>query len=185
MELTLLVGAKRIGIIIDEHSQVNNLMEIVAEQTKIKKINQKLIFKGVSLTTQPDRLLSEFGIKSGSKVMVVGKRYDSEEEAALSTFNGIAKAVTTLSKETDGLEKQTKSIKDGFLQKKYQLEAFEKIKTDLNKISHTLMKNLETIDSMPLSTEFKDAKTKRKVVVDEVQKLMDRCDAITESLESS
>ena len=183
MELTLLVGAKRITVTIDQGCSVNALMEIVANSTKIKEINLKLIFKGVVLTKQPDKLLSEFGVQNKSKIMVVGRQYSAEEETAINDFNGIEKAVIKLSKETDSLDKQAQSIKNGFLQEKYCNEACEKIKHELKLISCKLMKNLETIDSMPLSSEFIDAKSKRKFVVDKVQKLMDRCESITELLE--
>ena len=184
MELILLVGPKRIGITVDESSKVRTLMELVAEETKIREINQKLIFKGETITKEPDKQLSEFGVKNKSKIMVVGRRYDSKEEAAMNTFYGIENAVVKLSKEVDELKKQTKSIKGGFLQKEYQVEAFEKIKYNLKKIYNTLMTSLETIDSMSLLAEFKDAKLKRKVVVDKVQSLMDQCDSITWSIDN-
>ena len=183
MDLTILVGAKKHVISVGEENSVNALMETVEEKTQIKQLNQKLIFKGVTLTKEPDKLLTDFGIKNGSKIMVIGKKYDSEEEAALNIFRNIEIDIAKLSKVTDDNQKQAQSILNGFLQKQYREEAFEKIRKELQKISLTLMKYLEVIDSMTLSPDFTNAKSKRKSVVVKLQALMDQCESLNESID--
>ena len=185
MNLVISVGAKRHEITINEDSNVKDLMRSVAATTQIKEINQKLIHKGVTLTKEPEKFLSEFGIKNGSKVMVIGKRYDSEEEAALKTFQVIEKDVFKISLLTNELEKQVDSISKGFLDEPYKSEAFKKIKKDLLKYSHLAMKHLETIDTIILSPEFADAKLKRKSTVDKLQSFMDRCECIISIVETT
>ena len=185
MELTILVGAKKHVLTLGESCIVRELMETVAEKSQIKEINQKLIFKGVTLTKEPDKLLSEFGIKSGSKIMVIGKRYDSEEEAALITFQDMEKSVTKITRHMEDLKKQSDSVLNGFLQKQYKTEALEKINKEIQQFLFTLTKHLETIDSMTLSVDFKDAKIKRKSVVDKIQDAMDKCEATSELIEDN
>lgn len=185
MNLVVSVGAKRHEISVNENCIVKDLMEVVAQETEIKELNQKLIHKGITLTKEPEKLLSSYGVKNGSKIMVIGKRYNSEEEAALQTFQTINNDILKMSTLTDELEKRVDGIVKGFLDNCYKAEAFEKIKKDLLKYSNSAMKHLETVDYMVLSPDFNDAKNKRKMVVNKLQSFMDHCENLISVIESN
>ncbi|CAK8695991.1 unnamed protein product [Clavelina lepadiformis] len=176
MELTISVGATRHKVTASLEATVQELMHIVEDKSEIPEHRQKLIFKGVTLTKDPDKLLSKSGIKSGSKIMVVGKRYNPDEEEALNKFQSIERDVSKTGQLIADIEKHVDSILKGFMDQKHKAEAFQKIEKEILAHSHSLMKHLENIDSMTIVSDFKDARIKRKVVVDKIQKHLDKCD---------
>uniref|UniRef100_F6YQ21 BAG family molecular chaperone regulator 1 n=2 Tax=Ciona intestinalis TaxID=7719 RepID=F6YQ21_CIOIN len=178
MKITLTVGATRHPVEIPEDATVKDLMQTVVEKCKITPENQKLIHRGVTISSDPEKLLTSCDVKSRSRVMVIGKRYDDGEDVALHNLEMIEKDVRSVMRTFDELHEQIDSIMKGFLDEEHKNKAFKQIKKKLLTSSHLLMQSLETMDQMVLGPEFSNARRIRKTMVDKIQSALTSCDKL-------
>lgn len=80
--IEILVASNKLRFIVrlSKKSLVKNLARLVISKTKIWLYYLKMIHKGVLLTRFPRKRISVFGIKTGSKILVLGNRSKKEKE---------------------------------------------------------------------------------------------------------
>lgn len=64
--------------------------------THISQASQKIIFKGKNLA-DPGVTLASYGIGPGAKVMVLGKKYDPEDDASYQAVAQVGKCLIVIS----------------------------------------------------------------------------------------
>ncbi|XP_061777036.1 BAG family molecular chaperone regulator 1 isoform X2 [Nerophis ophidion] len=146
---------------------VQDLSDSLTQATGVPAASQKLIFKGKSLKDM-EQTLSGYGVKSGCKLMMIGKRNSPEEEAELKKLKDIEKSV----------EHTAKKLEKGFLAKDLQVEALGKLDHRVKIASEQFMKLLEQIDALSVPENFNDCKMKKKGLVKTVQDFLAQCDKI-------
>ncbi|XP_067667619.1 BAG family molecular chaperone regulator 1-like isoform X2 [Haliotis asinina] len=160
---------------------VRHLTEAVADLTEIPQANQRLIFKGRSLT-KLDESLTSLGVKQGSKIMLLGKKPESVDvvdeqklKKAEAELERLSKTLSDITHELDGINK-------GFLEKKLQSQALQKLGKQIRAMSEAFMKLLESLDALRFAEDNKGPRIKRKNMVDRIQKYLDRCDLLAEGV---
>lgn len=70
------IGSDRHEISIYSHTKptVGGLIDELEKKTRVPKANIQLIFKGQKLHFSPDAPLGQFGIFSGSRILMVGEK---------------------------------------------------------------------------------------------------------------
>ncbi|XP_042562395.1 BAG family molecular chaperone regulator 1 [Clupea harengus] len=157
--------------------RLKDLSEALTEATGVPGPSQKVIFKGKSLK-EMDETLSSYGVKQGCKIMLIGKRNSSEEEAELRKLKDIEKSVEQNAKKLDKVDGELSGLKNGFLAKDLQAEALNKLDHRVKVAAEQFMKTLEQIDSLSFPDNFSDCKMKKKGLVKTVQGFLAQCDRI-------
>lgn len=156
---------------------VKDLSEALTQATGVPQSSQKIIFKGKSLK-EMDETLSNYGVKNGCKLMMIGKRNSPEEEAELKKLKDIEKSVEQTAKKLEKVDGELTGLKNGFLAKDLQAEALNKLDHRVKAAAEQFMKILEQIDSMSLPENFNDCRMKKKGLVKTVQDFLAQCDRI-------
>ena len=74
-------GTEKHSVEVAESSTLLELMSVVEEKTGVPVEGQKLILSGKSLTSlDREKLLQDLRFKDGSKVMVLGKKFDPQSD---------------------------------------------------------------------------------------------------------
>ncbi|XP_054624563.1 BAG family molecular chaperone regulator 1 isoform X2 [Dunckerocampus dactyliophorus] len=168
--LTVAYGSTKHSITVtsqedDKSPTVRDLADCLTHLTGVPAASQKLIFKGKSLTDM-EQTLSSYRIKSGCKLMMIGKRNSPEEEAELKKLKDIEKSV----------EQTAKKLEKGFLAKDLQADALGKLDHRVKVAAEQFMKILEQIDALSVPENFNDCKMKKKGLVKTVQDFLAQCD---------
>lgn len=156
---------------------LKDLSEALTEATGVPSASQKIIFKGKSLKEMEESLFS-FGIKQGSKLMMIGKRNSPEEEAELKKLKDIEKSVEQTAKKLEKVDGELTGLKNGFLAKDLQAEALNKLDHRVKVAAEQFMKILEQIDALSVPENFSDCRMKKKGLVKTVQGFLAQCDKI-------
>ncbi|XP_048254224.1 BAG family molecular chaperone regulator 1-like isoform X1 [Haliotis rufescens] len=160
---------------------VGHLTKAVTELTEIPQTCQRLIFKGRSLT-KLDESLSSLGVKQGSKIMLLGKKPESVDMVDEQKLKTAEKELGRLSKTMSDISQELDGINKGFLEKKLQQPALQKLRKQILVASEAFMKLLESLDSLRFAEDNKGSKIKRKNMADRIQKLLERCDVLSEGV---
>ncbi|KAM9789402.1 BAG family molecular chaperone regulator 1 [Neosynchiropus ocellatus] len=161
--------------------RVRDLCDVLAEVTGVPQASQKIIFKGKSLK-EPEESLSSYGIKDGSKLMMIGKRNSPEEEVELKRLKDIEKTVEQTAKKLEKMDDELTGLRNGFLAKDLQAEALGKLDHRVKVTAEQFMKLLEQIDGMSIPEVFSDCRLKKKRLVQSVQAFLAQCDKIEASI---
>ncbi|XP_022613620.1 BAG family molecular chaperone regulator 1 isoform X2 [Seriola dumerili] len=150
--VTVAYGSTKNSITLTGHDDakgptVKDLSDALTQATGVPAASQKLIFKGKSLKDMEESL-SSYGIKEGSKLMMIGKRNSPEEEAELKKLKDIEKSVEQMAKKLEKVDGELTGLKNGFLAKDLQAEALGKLDHRVKIAAEQFMKILEQIDAM-------------------------------------
>ncbi|CAL8344316.1 unnamed protein product [Merluccius merluccius] len=156
---------------------VKDLSDALAQATGVPAPSQKIIFKGKSLKDMEENL-SNFGVKQGCKLMMIGKRNSPEEEAELKKLKDIEKSVEQAAKKLEKVDGELTGLKNGFLAKDLQAEALVKLDHRVKVAAEQFMKILEQIDLLSLPENFNDCRMKKKGLVKTVQDFLAQCDKV-------
>ncbi|KAK7945027.1 hypothetical protein WMY93_000755 [Mugilogobius chulae] len=156
---------------------VRDLSEALTQATGVPQPSQKIIFKGKSLK-EMEETLSSYGVKTGCKLMMIGKRNSPEEEVELKKLKDIEKSVEQTAKKLEKVDGELTGLKNGFLAKDLQAEALNKLDHRVKAAAEQFMKILEQIDGMSLPENFNDCRMKKKGLVKTVQDFLAQCDKI-------
>lgn len=184
MDLTLVHGSAKHKIDVESTASVEDLMEIVDRTTQIPTFNQKLIYKGISLKKDTGMSLHELGVKNNSKIMVIGQKHDPAEEAILKKMQGLQKSANDIREHVKDLRLNLDSVKKGFLEKSLVEKSAEQLKKRLLSCTEKGMKSIEVLDEIELHERHKDARAKRKQIINEIQAILDDCDKLADEIKS-
>lgn len=182
MDITLVQGATKHQIHIEGGMTVQELMELVENVTAIPTFKQKLIYKGISISKDPDKLVDAFQIRDKSKLMVIGQRHDPEEEEALKILEKMNKTALTQQGVLKDLQDHLDSVKKGFVEGKNKETTIELLQKQILKCTENTMKHVESLDELNIGENFKDARNKRKQIIKRFQLILDGCDKLAEDV---
>nr|XP_039259520.1 BAG family molecular chaperone regulator 1-like [Styela clava] len=185
MDLILVHGATKHLVHVEDDSTVDELMTLVTEKTQIPNFNQKLIYKGVAISKDNVKLLKEFKIKNNSKIMVIGQRHDPEEESILKKLAETEKTVEKMNSSIAKLNSDIDSVKKGFMEKSLLSKSIERLQKILLKYTEDGMQAMEFLDGMKIDEKFKDARLKKKSLINKIQTILDKCDIISDNLSTA
>ncbi|CAL8092965.1 unnamed protein product [Calicophoron daubneyi] len=156
---------------------VLDLMKVIHKALRIPSDKQRLIFRGKSLL-DPDALLSNYGLKNGSKIMVLGsiEELDPDEMAKL---NKAKSDLETLTNELDRLYEQ-----QAISASTTKTETAKQLKATLD-VAEKGMRTLELLDSVRLPYDSESERQLRKNLVDLFQDLLLRADELKRKLMQS
>ena len=163
---------------------VQSLAEYVEEQLGVPCKAQKLIHKGKSLKDLSAKL-SSYGIKSGSKIMLIGSKSlqhtdcSLEEDPNYKQLSKIDDSIDELQRQLEILQREFDDIKQGYLEHKLALESVKKLIKKTKGIIEDNMKKIEFVDSLDVNILLKK---KRKNLVIKIQSNIDKADTFIENL---
>ncbi|OWF42161.1 BAG family molecular chaperone regulator 1-like [Mizuhopecten yessoensis] len=156
---------------------VHHLQEKVQQLTEVPAENQKLIFKGKSLTG-PGTSLSEFGLKDGVKVMLIGKKPVAKDDPEMMRLKTVATNLGKEEKVVSDIIYRLDGIHRGFLDDQKKRDTLLQLDRQLKVVTENFTRMLETLDSLQFDEFNKEGRAKRKTYVDRIQTLLDRCDGL-------
>ena len=93
------------------------------------------------------------GLKTGSKIMVLGKKFDPEGDAVYKEVVGVETKLIEAEGRLAGLEGEVQGITAGHLDRVLHGEALKKIQKRLRGSSEELMRMMESLDSISLTED--------------------------------
>ncbi|XP_077989745.1 BAG family molecular chaperone regulator 1-like [Glandiceps talaboti] len=161
---------------------VLDILEAARKVTGVPIHAQKLICKGKSLK-DPNQSLQAAGIKDGSKIMIIGKKTNPDEEANYTIISTEEKKAENLEKKQKELEKEVEGIENGFLQDDLIPEACDKLSKRLAVCNEEFMRIMEKLDSMSIPEDQRTIRSKKKALIHRMHDCMDRNDALKSRIE--
>lgn len=195
MNVTVVHGFAKIPLTIENYDEatVEQLLDQLEEKSGVPKRGQKLIFKGKTLSDASQQLNS-LGLKPGAKLMLIGKKFSPEEDAAFKQLEDLKSRRQNLSDKLDEYRTDFENVSGGFLTQEHVPQRLEQLRKSVMSLSEQGMKLLTTVDGVRLGDEtehdefpesVKSAfKTKRKSLTDDVNSLMDAADSLLEKVET-
>jgi len=145
---------------------------------------QKLICQGQTLTNlsgsdDPTQIsLAQLKIMHGSKIMVLGRKVDPEQDAAYQKILDIEKRTLDIREKFNELCKQVHDIENGHLAKDHVQVALRDLEKRSKSCSESWMKALESLDGIHLDESQTLARNKRKSVINSTNYHMDQAEDI-------
>lgn len=181
MDIILTVKAQKIKLSIAQDAKVSDLQLAVAHKIQAEVGMQKIIFKGTTISRFPGQFLSDYGLKTGSKLMIIPRETNQHEQRVLIRIKDIEQSVLKAASEVDSLMGQLDGFLKGFNESN-QSDIQKHLKKGFNRYSEIFMKLVETMDGVDIDSDFQSAKLKRKEVINKIQAYLDICDASLEKI---
>lgn len=156
---------------------VAHLQEKVHQLTEVPPENQKLIYKGKSLTGS-QKSLSVFGLKDGVKVMLIGKKPVPKDDPEMVRLGKVGNSLTVEEQKLSELTYRLDGIHRGFLDDAKKRDTLVYLDKQLAVVIENFTRMLESLDSLRFDEFNKEGRAKRKNMVDRIQTLLDRCDGL-------
>ena len=155
---------------------MEKLMEKCEELTEVPKENMKILAMGKTISNNPDQPILASGLKNGSKIMMLGKKVNSAEDSIIANLKPIRKDFDTKVAKLEQVAESVENYEKGFVQEKKPIDKL------ILGITEFFMKLLEKLDGLSIGQEHKVAREKRKSLVKDIQKQLDRCDVLRSRL---
>merc|ERR1712126_103328 len=188
MNITVVHGFSKIPLTLDNLSEstLDDLATQLQEKTGVPKESQKIIFKGKTLSDR-SQCLDNLGLKPGAKLMLIGKKFCPEEEAAFRQLDDIKSQAQSLATKLEELEKDFINVSGAFLSKELVPDRLDQMRKVILSLSEQGMKLLTSLDAVRLErnsdTALSEAaksefEVNRKSLVHRVNSLMDAVDSL-------
>merc|ERR1712004_817113 len=115
-----------------------------------------------------DKSIKEAGLKTGSKVMLLGKKYDPAQEEGYREVLEAEKKGSTVEMKLAKIANEVDGISKGHLANELRGEALAKLSKRCNMLNEEALRVLESLDGITLGEEQLEAKIKRKSVASKV-----------------
>lgn len=172
-------------LVLEQETSLGALAERLLDLTGVPISGQKMICSGKQLNTGEgwvERSLGEAGVRTGTKVMLLGKKFDPAQEEGYREVlevekrsGGVEMKIAKISNEVDGISK-------GHLEKALVQEALTKLAKRCKMLNEEALKLLTSLDGITLGEDQLEAKIKRKSVATKVNRLMDESDRRLEEI---
>jgi len=149
----------------------------VAGITQVPIDKQRLIFKGRSLTNMTAPLQS-YGMKSGSKVMVLGSKANLEDDDNIKALSEVNVRVSATNEQLDEIIKQYNDISKNMLTEEPDLNCLNQLDRQLAVCSEHFTRQLEQLDGLTLAESTEDVRSRRKSIVLRIQSLLEQSDIL-------
>jgi len=177
----LIHGSQKKDIQVSNDCSVKDLEEEVAKLFHVPSHKQKLICKGKSLSAK-DASLKELGIKSKSKIMVLGKKSCPEEDQLKSTIASHGQHAEDIWVKCQKILADFQSVQQGFLSENQTIETLNKLEKQAKIRAEELLRIMMALDGLELDASFTDARQKRKDLIKTIQKHLDEIDKLEEMI---
>ncbi|XP_074653084.1 BAG family molecular chaperone regulator 1-like isoform X2 [Tubulanus polymorphus] len=148
---------------------VEHLAKEAERVTTVPIKSQRLIFKGKSLTAMDSRL-SQLGLKDASKVMLIGKKANAEDDANIQKLKTIESDVSKNAKKLDDISYELVSAERGYVQDNLKKDVLTKLSKRLAAVIEQFMKFLEKVDGIQFSeNNSSQGRRLRRDLVDRIQ----------------
>ncbi|XP_063609523.1 BAG family molecular chaperone regulator 1-like isoform X1 [Penaeus indicus] len=174
-------GSSKYEVVVWGAMTLADLASKIEAVTHISQASQKIIFKGKNLV-DPGVTLASYGIGPGAKVMVLGKKFDPEDDASYQAVAQIDNSCSAVEKKLNDLLPEVDSIANGYMEPHLCGEALGKLKKQLLGVNEEFMRLLERLDGISFEENQAPARQKRKSVVQRIQHLMERTDQVQENI---
>jgi len=183
ISITIIHGQAKNRITLHDYSNqtVASLSAMVEELTGVPATSQKLIHKGKSLHPR-DQLLSEHGVANNSKIMVLGKKLDLENDAFYQKITELGTRAEKAENLLDEIGKEIDGIEQDFLAPELAVLSLGKLEKRIKKTNELCLQTLETLDSLSLKEESKQVQAARKSLVERLHAQLDRGDIMLEKV---
>merc|ERR1711955_170509 len=114
--------------------------------------------------------------------MILGKKYDPEQEESYKEILELEKKCKNIEKKMSEVSDEIEGITKGHLDKNLHSEAFKNLQKKVNNSNEELLKLLESLDGINLTEDQKECKIKRKSVATNMNSAMDKTEDILERL---
>nr|CAJ65915.1 BAG family molecular chaperone regulator 1 [Suberites domuncula] len=162
---------------------VAHLKDTLSELTDIPSESQKLIFKGKTLQ-EDSRPLCDLGIKQGSRLMVLGRKFNADQEPSLKEVVQVCSAVDGGEKKLDGIRDEITGIEKGFVQSELVADACRGLAKRCVSCGEFLMQNLEKLDAIDIPPTETLIRGKRKSAIVRIQALLKRNDDLIKRIDA-
>lgn len=149
-----------------------DLKEAAFRVTGVPPEGQKIIFKGKQLSDSL-RPLFAYGVKSGSKLMVMGNKNSLQKDPRYIEMEAVEESVGKVEVKQNQINQELEGIEQGYLDSSLVQEALQKLQKRLASCHEEFVKLLETLDSLSLGDGPPALRTKRKGTVQRIQKYLD------------
>ncbi|KAK3612130.1 hypothetical protein CHS0354_031203 [Potamilus streckersoni] len=156
---------------------VQHLMDELFKRTGIPASAQRLIHKGKSLK-DPAQNLVNAGLKDGSKVMFIGKKPTPQDDSQVQMLKTLEKSFEKEEQKLNDITYELDGVHRGFIPEDTKLPAIKQFEKRLITATENLMKLLEKLDALAFDESNKEARAKRKTLVDKIHVLIDRCEGL-------
>lgn len=178
-------GTNKFNVSLPASALISNVMEEAEKLTKIPASSQKLIVNGKALTTlDHTKIITDCRIQDGTKVMVLGKKYDIDTDVMYQKIVKVEENIVGIQKKLSEVTKEVKDIEDGFLSKEHHNEALKGLTKRCKLCIEEFMGTLEALDELQFEEHQSIAKAKRKSVVKEANNHLDLADEILKRIET-
>ncbi|KAJ8040568.1 BAG family molecular chaperone regulator 1 [Holothuria leucospilota] len=149
-----------------------DLEEAAFRVTGVPPEGQRIIFKGKQLSDS-QRPLFAYGVKSGSKLMVMGNKNSLQKDPRYIEMEAVEESVGKVEVKQNQINQELEGIEQGYLDNSLVQEALQKLQKRLASCHEEFVKLLETLDSLSLGDGPPALRTKRKGTVQRIQKYLD------------
>ncbi|ESO90911.1 hypothetical protein LOTGIDRAFT_202646, partial [Lottia gigantea] len=181
MQLQVSHGSKKYNISLEladddkgDVLTVHHLMKAIADVSEIKPQNQKLIYKGRSLT-EPSQSLVGLGVRDGAKLMLLGKKTVSHDTEEVKKLLSVEAMLEKHENKMADMMSELNGISKGFLSQDLIPQALSHLKKQVGNATEQLMKQFEILDALRFDEDNKQARVKRKNVADKLNVCLDKC----------
>lgn len=180
LHLQLVQGKNKFNVEMESMSTLRSLLQTVEELSGIPQSGQKLICQGQTLTAHPpdETHLHQLKLVNGSKIMVLGRKSDPEQDESYKKIVDIEKKTLEVMEKFVAISDQVQDIENGHLAKEHHGQALKDLERKCKSCSEAWMKILESLDGIQLDEGQTLARNKRKSVVNLTNAHLDRADDV-------
>ncbi|XP_059081591.1 BAG family molecular chaperone regulator 1-like [Tigriopus californicus] len=184
LDLHLKHGPTKLAWSIDDQVTISELMSQIESELSIPKTGQKLILNGQALTSlDHGSTLQQAGVRNLSKIMVLGRRFDPEGDQMYQNILQAEKKVQITAEKLQQVADEVRDIERGFLSPEHHQKAWPSLLKRCRNGSEEFMRLLETLDTFRFEEHQQMAKSKRKSLVDIINKKLDANDELQRKVE--
>jgi len=177
-------GSKKFNVTVEsKEPTLRDLSYAVSNAIGVPINKQKLICRGKTLSDM-GATLDQLHVSAKSKIMLIGKKVDGEEEKHIKYFQSLQKDAEQIWLKYEELNNDICGLEQGFLDLAKSKEATTKLKKRLASLSEGFMKIIEAIDNVELDSSYLDARAKRKSLVTQINKYLNETDKSEEHLKN-
>lgn len=161
---------------------VGDLSLKLEELTAVPVGGQKIINRGKTLMNH-DVNVTEAGIRNGSKLMLIGKKFNPEEDENYKQIVEAKKKIDSLAKKQSGISEELSGVEKGYLHKELESNSLSSLGKRLAACHEEYVRLLEKLDALDLGVCNQSIRMKRRSVIKEIQRQLDANDSISTTID--
>ncbi|XP_072172166.1 BAG family molecular chaperone regulator 1-like [Diadema setosum] len=156
---------------------VRQLSQRLEELTGVPTGGQKLIHRGKHLQ-DPEQTLNAAGLKQGSKLMLIGKKTNPEEDENYKAIVEVEKKSEAVTERQTEIKEEVDGVQQGYLQKDQEKDSLSRLDKRLATCHEEYVRLIERLDSLDMSSSNQAIRGKRKSVIVAIQKHLEVNDVV-------